>query len=85
MTGTKKLGTFVGVFTPTILTILGVIAVLGIWNAGILQEYQQDRLTSFIDPESSESEAAYQQTQAQIAIGSGGLTRWTGAARWCRT
>jgi rod shape determining protein RodA len=57
------------------LTLLGVIAVLGIWNAGILQDYQQDRLTSFIDPDNAEiGGPAYQQTQSQIAIGSGGLT-----------
>ncbi len=56
------------------LTLLGLLAVAGVWNTGMLQEYQQDRLTSFIDPDSSQTEAAYQQTQAQIAIGSGGVT-----------
>lgn len=57
------------------LTLLGVLAVVGIWNVGILQDYQQDRLTSFIDPDNAEiGGPAYQQTQSQIAIGSGGLT-----------
>lgn len=57
------------------LTTLGVIAAVGIWNAGILQDYQQDRLTSFIDPDNAAiGGPAYQQTQSQIAIGSGGLT-----------
>lgn len=55
------------------LTLLGIASVLVIWNAGILQEYQQERLVSFIDPASSDGDAAYQQTQAQIAIGSGGM------------
>ncbi len=57
-----------------ILTIVGIFLAALVWSSGLLQDYQQDRLTSFIDPESSQTEAAYQQTQAQIAIGSGGLT-----------
>jgi len=57
-----------------ILTVVGVFLAVLVWSSGLLQDYQQDRLTSFIDPESSQTEAAYQQTQAQIAIGSGGLT-----------
>ena len=57
-----------------VLTVVGVILSALVWSSGALQDYQQDRLTSFIDPASSQTEAAYQQTQAQIAIGSGGLT-----------
>jgi len=57
-----------------ILTVVGIILSALVWSSGVLQDYQQDRLTSFIDPASSQTEAAYQQTQAQIAIGSGGLT-----------
>ena len=57
-----------------VLTVVGVILSALVWGSGVLQDYQQDRLTSFIDPASSQTEAAYQQTQAQIAIGSGGLT-----------
>ena len=56
-----------------LMTIAGITGVITIWSTGLLQEYQRDRLTSFIDPVSSQTEAAYQQTQAQIAIGSGGL------------
>ena len=56
------------------LTLLGLGAAAVIWNSGLLEDYQADRLSSFIDPASSQSEAAYQQTQAQIAIGSGGVT-----------
>lgn len=57
-----------------VLTLVGILLAALVWSSGLLQDYQQDRLTSFIDPESSQTEAAYQQTQAQIAIGSGGLT-----------
>lgn len=55
------------------MTVAGVLGIIVIWSTGLLQQYQRDRLTSFIDPASSQTEAAYQQTQAQIAIGSGGL------------
>ena len=57
-----------------VLTMVGIVLSGLVWSSGLLQDYQQDRLTSFIDPASSQTEAAYQQTQAQIAIGSGGLT-----------
>ena len=57
-----------------VLTMVGIALSGLVWSSGLLQDYQQDRLTSFIDPASSQTEAAYQQTQAQIAIGSGGLT-----------
>ncbi len=57
-----------------VLTVVGVGFAVLVWNSGVLQSYQEDRLLSFLDPESSQSEAAYQQTQAQIAIGSGGVT-----------
>lgn len=57
-----------------VLTLVGIFLSALVWSSGLLQDYQQDRLTSFIDPASSQTEAAYQQTQAQIAIGSGGLT-----------
>lgn len=57
-----------------VLTVLGIIAAMMIWNSGVLASYQQDRLTSFLDPASSQTDDAYQQTQAQIAIGSGGAT-----------
>ena len=56
-----------------VLTVVGVILSALVWSsdtAGL----PAGRLTSFIDPASSQTEAAYQQTQAQIAIGSGGLT-----------
>ncbi|MGC1852957.1 MAG: rod shape-determining protein RodA [Solirubrobacterales bacterium] len=37
----------------------------------ILHGYQQERLTSFLDPTGDPSDAGYQQNQAKIAIGSG--------------
>ena len=39
-----------------------------------LQEYQQRRVTTFLDPESDPLGAGYHITQSKIAIGSGGIT-----------
>jgi rod shape determining protein RodA len=40
-------------------------------GAPILKGYQEERLTSFLDPSGDPSDAGYQQNQAKIAIGSG--------------
>jgi rod shape determining protein RodA len=53
-----------------VLVLLGVMAVVAILNSGTLDEYQQDRLTSFVSP----SGQSYNVEQAQTAISSGGLT-----------
>jgi len=50
--------------------ILGVLASI---QLGLLQEYQVDRLTSFISPDEDVSASAYNANQARIAIGGGGL------------
>ena len=42
-------------------------------NADMLRDYQTDRLGTFVDPSSDITEAAFQQRQAQIAIGNGGV------------
>ena len=60
--------------------VVGLIAgaVVGILLAiqlGLLQEYQVQRLTSFIDPSADASASAYNANQARIAIGGGG---WSG-------
>lgn len=64
------------------LVLLGVGAVLFatlVLTSGVLDEYQQDRLTTFASQESSTQsveerrDAAYNLEQSKIAIGSGGL------------
>ncbi len=60
--------------------VVGLIggAVIGVMLAiqlGLLKEYQVQRLTSFINPSSDVTSAAYNTNQARIAIGGGG---WTG-------
>ncbi len=42
-------------------------------NSNMLEEYQRNRLRTFVDPASDITEAAFQQRQAQIAIGNGGV------------
>jgi rod shape determining protein RodA len=59
------------------------IAVLGLsalflavfaFQVGIVEDYQVARLTGFIDPANDPLRAGYNRTQAEIAIGNGGLT-----------
>ena len=40
----------------------------------LLKEYQQERLTSFVSPASDPRGVGYQQNQAKVAAGAGGLT-----------
>lgn len=49
-------------------SVLGIGLLL---NSSLLQEYQRDRLESFLDPS---ADASYNQVQAGVAIGNGGLT-----------
>lgn len=53
-----------------VLVSLGIVAILVILNSGALDEYQTERLTSFVSPNGQ----SYNVDQAQKAIGSGGLT-----------
>lgn len=64
-----------GAPTRWVIGLIGT-AILGILVAvqvGLLREYQVERLTSFINPATDAGDAAYNATQARIAIGGGGL------------
>jgi rod shape determining protein RodA len=77
------------VFVFTILGVLGVAGVSARWIVGLvlagalvafaavqfhmLQDYQLDRFRVFTNPDANTQGAAYNVTQARIAIGSGGL------------
>ena len=52
-----------------------VIGLLIAFQLGLMQEYQVQRLTSFINPGEDTTNASYNANQARIAIGGGG---WTG-------
>ena len=54
-------------------SILGVLVAI---QVGLLQQYQVQRLTSFMNPSADVGSAAYNANQARIAIGGGGLTGW---------
>lgn len=43
-------------------------------GVGVLEDYQKERLTSFLNPSDDPSDAGYQQNQSRIAIGSGEKT-----------
>jgi rod shape determining protein RodA len=65
-----QIGLVLGVILAAVLLVFNVLPASGV---RLLQPYQQQRITSFLDPSGS-SEAAYQSNQAKIAIGSGGLS-----------
>jgi rod shape determining protein RodA len=60
------------------MRILGVLALLAVLAAPVawtfaLQDYQRERISTFLDPEQDARGAGYQQIQARITVGSGGL------------
>jgi rod shape determining protein RodA len=58
------------------ITALGIAGVAFVLNSGMLETYQQCRLTSFLEQESADCEArgsAYNVEQAKTAIGSGSV------------
>lgn len=58
------------------LTVVGIIGVAFVLNSGMLETYQQCRLTSFLEKENQDCEArdaTYNLDQAKVAIGSGGF------------
>ena len=59
-----------------ILVVLGVVGLLSapaVWTYA-LEDYQRERLATFVDPEQDPRGAGYQQIQARITVGSGGVT-----------
>jgi rod shape determining protein RodA len=60
------------------MRIFGILAIVGVLVAPIawkfaLQDYQKERISTFLDPEQDARGAGYQQIQARITVGSGGL------------
>lgn len=52
------------------LTLLGVLSVVGIYAYG-LKDYQRERITTFMHPESDVRGSGYHLMQSKIAVGSG--------------
>jgi rod shape determining protein RodA len=58
-----------------ILTAVGVIVVVGVLNSDVLEEYQRDRLTTFLDSEGQDVQGeAYNSDQSLAAIAAGGVS-----------
>ena len=56
-----------------VLTAVGVIGVVGVLNSDVLEDYQRDRLTGFLDSEGEDVRAeAYTGDQSRAAVASGG-------------
>jgi rod shape determining protein RodA len=54
------------------LAVLGVLAAPVAWRFA-LEDYQKERIETFLDPEQDPRGAGYQQIQARITVGSGGM------------
>jgi rod shape determining protein RodA len=57
-----------------VLSILGLGGVLFALNSDVLDQYQQDRLTAFLDPRSDLQGTTWNAYQSQTAIANGGVT-----------
>jgi rod shape determining protein RodA len=60
------------------MRIFGILALVGVLAAPVawmfaLEDYQKERISTFLDPEKDARGAGYQQIQARITTGSGGL------------
>jgi rod shape determining protein RodA len=56
-----------------LLVVLGIVGSTLVVSTGMLKEYQQQRLTSFLDLDADARGAGYNQRQSITAVGSGGL------------
>ncbi|MEW6320793.1 MAG: rod shape-determining protein RodA [Acidobacteriota bacterium] len=54
------------------VAVVALLATPVVWKFG-LQEYQRERVETFLDPSQDARGAGYQQIQARITVGSGGL------------
>ena len=57
-----------------VLSVVGVIAIVLVFQSGVVEEFQRDRLLVWIDPSSVSKDVRYNLDQSLIAVGSGGLT-----------
>jgi rod shape determining protein RodA len=57
-----------------VLALMAVVLILGAFQLGLVKDYQIARLTGFFDPQNDPQRTDWNRHQAEIAIGSGGLT-----------
>jgi rod shape determining protein RodA len=56
-----------------VLALTAIVLIFGAFQLGLVKDYQIARLTAFVDPQNDPQRTGYNRTQAEIAIGSGGL------------
>lgn len=56
------------------LGLVGLVAVVAVFQLGLLKEYQKDRLGAFLEPSDNTLSSTYNLNQSKIAIANGGLT-----------
>ena len=56
-----------------LLAMIGAVGIAAVLQFGVLEDYQIDRITAFLDENPDVQEEGFQLTQSKIAIGSGGL------------
>jgi len=66
------------------LALTAAVLLFGAFQLHVVKDYQLERLSGFLDPQSDPLRTGYNRTQAEIAIGSGGLTG-TGYGRGTQT
>ena len=57
-----------------LLTLAGVVAVVAVFQLGLLKDYQRDRLGAFLNPNRSTRAETYNLNQSKIAIANGSIT-----------
>jgi rod shape determining protein RodA len=65
---------FAAVGAAALAAVLITLVIAPAVGAPVLKDYQQERLTSFLNPSEDPRDSSYQVNQALIAVGSGGKT-----------
>jgi rod shape determining protein RodA len=55
------------------LAVAGVVAVAAVLGLGLLEDYQADRITGFVNP-AGDTASGWNLRQSEVAVGAGGLT-----------
>lgn len=55
------------------MIVVGVVGVVGLFQLGIVQDYQQKRLQAFLDPGQDRFGEGYNYSLTRLAVGNGGL------------
>jgi rod shape determining protein RodA len=56
-----------------ILSVVGIVAIVLVFQTNAIEAFQRERLTAFLDPQAVSADVRYNLDQSLIAVGSGGL------------